>query len=309
MPAASAPGKLILFGEHAVVFGEPALAMAVDLRTEVYVRPGPETTVNGLPIASPRFRYVRAAAKRGGASDPLTFEIRSMIPSAAGMGSSAAVTVATLAALRALRREEPPPETLARLAFEVEHEVQGRASPIDTSTSVHGNGVLIRRERGDGFLWQVERGDRKWFLHHVDVPAFRLVVGETGVGAATGPLVAKVKQFADQSADARAAIEEIGRIALEGAEALGLGRWERVGELMVRNHELLNFLGVGHPLLDRLVRVARRWSYGAKLTGAGGGGSMIALTDEADRVCQAIEQEGGRAFVVHPDPQGVEVRP
>ena len=74
---------------------------------------------------------------------------------------------------------------------------------------------------------------------------------------------------------------------------------------MDRNQRLLNTLGVGHPLLDKLIEAARPHAYGAKLTGAGGGGSMIALTDRPAAVREAIEAAGGRAFAVAVDPAGV----
>jgi len=133
MMAASAPGKLILFGEHAVVFGEPALSTAINLRAEVYARPHTEWLADGASLDDPRFRYVKAAVAKAKPDGPLWIEIRSMVPSGAGLGSSAAVTVATLGALHGLRGSIEAP-AIAREAFEVEHEVQGRASPIDTST-------------------------------------------------------------------------------------------------------------------------------------------------------------------------------
>src|SRR2546425_1590835 len=92
--AASAPGKLILFGEHAVVFGEPALATAINLRAEVYARPHPEWRADGGSIDEPRYRYVKAAIAKV-ATGPLWLEVRSMVPSGAGLGSSAAGNVAT----------------------------------------------------------------------------------------------------------------------------------------------------------------------------------------------------------------------
>src|SRR6059058_6406125 len=140
--AASAPGKLILFGEHAVVFGEPALSTAINLRAEVYARPHPEWRADGGSINEPRYRYVKAAVAKVKSAGPLWIEIRSMVPSGAGLGSSAAVTVATLGTLQALAGRIDPP-TIAREAFDVEHEVQGRASPIDTSTATAGGGVLV----------------------------------------------------------------------------------------------------------------------------------------------------------------------
>src|SRR5438132_6869977 len=150
--AASAPGKLILFGEHAVVFGEPALATAINLRAEVFARPHPEWRADGGSIDEPRYRYVKAAITKARSAGPLWLEIRSMVPSGAGLGSSAAVTVATLGSLHSLAGRIDPP-TIAREAFDVEHEVQRRASPIDTSTAAAGGGVLVLRDKRENLLW------------------------------------------------------------------------------------------------------------------------------------------------------------
>ncbi len=132
-----------------------------------------------------------------------------------------------------------------------------------------------------------------------------MVVGSTGIEAATGPLVARVRALANRQEKARAAIGRIGEITLEGLQALRRADLSLVGDLMRENHALLNALGVGHPMLDAFVAAALPHSYGAKLTGAGGGGSMIALTDNAQRVVDAIQNRGGRAFVVATEPRGV----
>lgn len=305
--SASAPGKLILFGEHAVVFGEPALATAVDLRTEVFVRGHTEWLADGASIEEPRYRYVRAALDRAWDGGPLWVEVRSMIPPASGLGSSAAVTVATIGAASTLSGVARRPEEVARLGFEVEHEVQGRASPIDTTTVTAGGAVLVRPGHGDGLLWTIRRGDRSWSLHACNLPTLELVVGSTGVAAATGPLVAGVRNRVARDPSAAEDVRTIGRLVVEGLTALQAEDYPRAGALMNRNHEILNRLGVGHPKLDRLVEAARPYSHGAKLTGAGGGGSMVALTDRSDRVAEAIEDAGGRAFLVRTSSLGLEV--
>jgi mevalonate kinase len=302
--AASAPGKLILFGEHAVVFGEPALCTAIDLRTEVYVRPHGEWLADGASLDEPRYRYVKAAVAKAWPGGPLWLEIRSMIPLAAGLGSSAAVTVATLGAVQSLQGRFEPPE-IARIAFEVEHEVQGRASPIDTSTSTAGGGVLVRRDAEEHHLWTIRRDSRAWSLHRCDLPSLTFVVGDTGIGAATGPLVAGVKERVDRDPAAAAAVQEIGEITLAGLRALHRKDLVEAGRLMDRNHRLLNALGVGHARLEKLVAAARPLSYGAKLTGAGGGGSMVALTDRPEETARAVEAAGGKAYLVATESEGV----
>ncbi len=306
MVFASAPGKLILFGEHAVVFGEPALSVAVNLRTRLETSPSEKTTVNGRPLERGDFPYLDAGIRRSGFGRPLSMLIDSHIPEASGMGSSAAVTVALLASLQALQGSFDK-ESIARIGFEVEHEVQGRASPVDTTTATQGGGILLLKERGENFLWRIEKGESVWNLHACSLPELTLVVGSTGIEAATGPLVARVKALAKGKEKARAAIRRIGEITLEGLASLKRGDFSLVGNLMRENHALLNALGVGHPMLDAFVDAALPHSYGAKLTGAGGGGSMIALTDNAQRVVEAIQGRGGRAFVVTAEPRGVVV--
>lgn len=304
MVAAEAPGKLILYGEHAVVFGEPALSVAVSRRTRVEAQSAPAPTLNGKPWDEGAYPYVAAALRRNPFGKPLALAIASDIPVASGMGSSAAVAVATLACLQALTGALDR-EALARAGFEVEHEVQGRASPIDTTTVTQGGGILLRKEPGPDLLWRIAKGDRAWCLHRCDLPPLTLVVGSTGIEAATGPLVAGVRERAERSREVREAIVRIGEIALEGRDALARGDPVRAGALMDENHGLLNVLGVGHPLLDKLVAASRPHSQGAKLTGAGGGGSMIALTDAPRRVAEAIRAAGGEATVVTTATQGV----
>jgi mevalonate kinase len=131
------------------------------------------------------------------------------------------------------------------------------------------------------------------------------VIGNTGISAATGPLVAKVRDRVDRDPRAAEGIREIGEITLNGVKALQRKDFVSAGRLMDRNHAILTELGVGHPALDRLVEAARPSSYGAKLTGAGGGGSMVALTDRPSATAEAIRSAGGKAFVVRPDSHGV----
>src|SRR2546425_823696 len=219
--AASAPGKLILFGEHAVVFGEPALATAINLRAEVYARPHPEWRADGGSIDEPRYRYVKAAIAKVATVGPLWVEVRSMVPSGAGLGSSAAVTVATLGTLHGMGGSIDA-KTIAREAFEVEHEVQGRASPIDTSTASAGGGLLVLPKPQGDLLWTIERDARRWCLHRTNLPPLDFVIGNTGISAATGPLVANVKERVGHDRKAAEAVRR--RVGPEGGGALYMRR-------------------------------------------------------------------------------------
>src|SRR2546422_4240998 len=193
-------------------------------------------------------------------------------------------------------------KTIAREAFEVEHEVQGRASPIDTSTASAGGGLLVLPKPQGDLLWTIERDARRWCLHRTNLPPLDFVIGNTGISAATGPLVANVKERVDRSPQAADAVREIGRITLDGLDALRRNDLVAAGHLMDRNHALLTQLGVGHPMLDRLADAARKTSYGAKLTGAGGGGGIVALLGRPPGTTGAIRTPRGKTFLVRSDP-------
>ncbi len=304
MKVCSAPGKVILFGEHAVVFGEPALATAINRRIRVSGRISSESTVNGKPLNKEKKPYLSTCLELVWKGNPLELRTESELPSAAGMGSSAAVSVATLGLLAGIQGDFST-ESLARTGFEVETKVQGRASPIDTTTSSQGGAVLVSKEQEDDLLWMIDMGERRWYLHSRDIPRLTIVVGDTGIKAATGPLVDQVKEYVQSSDIGMDIIREIGEITLEGVEALSNDDFEKVGDLMTRNHRLLSQLGVGHELLDRYVEAVLPISYGAKLTGAGGGGSMIALTDNPEEVARRIVELGGKSYIVETESQGV----
>jgi mevalonate kinase len=223
------------------------------------------------------------------------------------MGSSAALTTSLMAALVDMSGGDidGERERIARQSFATEYGVQGRASPTDTSTATMGMGILLAKEPLEGLLWHVERGGAEWYIHKVEVPKLNIVVGFTGIKGNTGELVAKVRRFWESNNFAKETVTDIGRLTMEGVEALASGDKELIGKLMDRNHQLLSILGVNHEKLQRLIDAARPHSYGAKLTGAGGGGSMIALTDEPERVSKAIKAAGGKPFIAEIGAPGV----
>lgn len=304
MVECSAPGKLILFGEHAVVFGEPALSIAVDLRVRMRAERSSAFEVNGESINRRKYRYIKSSIEEVWRGDPIAFQVDTELPVAAGLGSSAAVTVSTLGALLQLQGRFNP-VSIAQNGFQVELKVQGNASPIDTTTSTHGGGILVDESAGPGLLWSLSRNDNKWFLHDCPLPELNLVVGNTGIKAETGPLVHNVKELVGGSRVVRGHIREIGRITQQGKAALQEGDFSLAGKLMNQNHMLLNALGVGHPSLEKLISACEGLSYGAKLTGAGGGGSMIALTEEPEELAKRIRDAGGEPYIVKYSREGV----
>ncbi|HKZ58810.1 MAG TPA: mevalonate kinase [Candidatus Thermoplasmatota archaeon] len=307
--AARAPGKAILFGEHAVVFGEGAIAVALTLyfETRVRVSGGDETRVDGRPMDRKHHAYFQEAVRQAwGARGPLEITTSSSVPSSSGLGSSAALTVATVAALKAMRGRLSQ-EDVARTAFEVEFAVQGRASPTDTSTASHGRAVYIAREEHERHLWTVEKGGNRWCIHDLEFPPMDFVIGYTGKKGNTAELIERVRRACEADAGARARIARIGAIVEEGRGALARHDLVRLGQLMDENQGHLSALGVSSPELDALIAAARPHALGAKLTGAGGGGSMIALARDSKACSSAIERAGGKAFQAKIDREGVVV--
>jgi mevalonate kinase len=279
----SAPGKVFLFGEHAVVYGKPGIAMAIKPRVFVTVRKSKRPQRAKSPYIDGCFEAMGVMG---------SVYINSQIPSSSGLGSSAAVTVATLSAINDEFGLGKTREDVANMAFEIEKKVQkGRASPTDTTVSAFGGVVLIT-------------GTSRRRLPPENM---YLVIGDSLVSHSTSKMVEQVAdlkkrnpQIVDPILDA---IEGVSLAAIHH-----LANHRELGHYMNMNHALLDALGVGHPQLSRLVLAARSaGAFGAKLTGAGGGGCMVALCAKPvrHRVAHAIESCDARAIVTGIDTEGV----
>ena len=305
---ASAPGKFVILGEHAVVYGKPAVVLAVDLRMTIGVRNSKFNTINGERIdfrRQPHLRYLTRGLNRA-----IEIDTVSQIPVGSGMGSSAALSAALALALSQKAGIPMSEHDLVEEAYGAELYAQGIGSPMDASACVHGGGVAINLPESEcRHLWTVTRGERTWSVSDVDVPDMTFVIGNTGIRAPTGPLVSKVRRYAERSRFAVDIIDDIEQVTLEGNDALARNDVEELGRLMTKDHKLLSILGVSCRELNKLVNAALPYSYGAKLTGSGGGGCMVALTDEPEKVCEAIVARGGTPYVVKTGVPGAIVHP
>jgi len=305
--SASAPGKFVILGEHAVVYGKPAIALAINRRFSMRVRRDDEFRINNEAAdirANPHIKYIL------GKNDmiPVSVQMDSKIPTGSGLGSSAALSVAFSAAMRALCNRSLNEAEIAEEAFEAEYYSQGRGSPMDTSASAHGYGIALNMPADESDrLWNITKNEHAWDISRIKVPAMTFVIGHTGIRAATGPLVEKVRKYKDSNRFASDIIDEIGQLTLDGMKALQANNVTELGELMTKDHKLLSILGVSSKELNKLVNASLPYAYGAKLTGAGGGGSVVVLTDQPKKVCDAISSRGGMPFIVKTGVEGVEV--
>ena len=308
MPAisASAPGKVILFGEHSVVYGQPAIAVPVtqvQAKAIITARPdrpagwvdlaapniGLAASLNDLPEDHPISFVVERVFQETAISRPpaMTIRITSTIPIAAGLGSGAAVSVAIIRALSGFLGQPLPDDRVSDLAYEVEELHHGTPSGIDNTVITYVMPVHFKRASEDGSQ-QVETFD-------VAEP-FTIIIGDSGIPSPTAITVADVRLA--RKADPKTfddIFKKIGEIVVHGKRAIEHGDNDTLGTLMDQNHAMLVKMGVSSPELDSLVRAARHaGALGAKLSGAGRGGNMISLVKPADgdQVSEALMATG-----------------
>jgi mevalonate kinase len=313
---ASAPGKTILFGEHAVVYGKPAIAAAVDKRAYVSIEKREDNrthvTIDQLGITGYLniekgtikldngqknegiLKYVLIALMKTGSKDGLEITINMEIPVGAGLGSSGAVTVATVKAASSFKDIELTRDEIAKLAHQVELLVQGSASPIDTILSTYGGIVYLSRDAEEIIKLDID-------------PEIPLIIGYTSKRGNTGKLVESVRLKTESNPQVMIPLFNSMEALTNGArEALTSGDHKMIGEFMNINHGLLDAIGVNTDELSKMVYIARKkGALGSKLTGAGGGGSMIAYCPgKVDTVIESIN-EFENAFKVKISADGV----
>jgi mevalonate kinase len=318
----SAPGKLMLLGEHAVVYGRPCLVTAVDRRMWVSV----EETRDGLlhlsgaslgvedwtvlltkvedadPPAGVRFLHAvaRCLARRHALPPGLRIEARSDFSDELGLGSSAAVTIAATAALSELLGLRLSKDALFSLGYEAVRAVQGVGSGFDLAASLYGGTVYFRPPPHAGRKAACAPRCPGPVIVPLNAHPLPLLVGYSGTKADTVSLVHRVARRRErQPALIHEIFEGMARLVEEGREALVGRDWQRLGQAMSLGQSLLDALGVSTPKLAQLVRVAEEaGAYGAKLSGAGGGDCMIALVSDERRVevARAIGAAGGEVI-------------
>jgi len=304
MSKASAPGKIILFGEHAVVYGQPALAVPVtQVQAEVRID---RIFSSGIRINAPNIQlnekldvlaptHPLAATVRNtlhalevDSLSNVTILIRSSIPVASGLGSGAAVSVAIIRALAKHLKKNLTDEQVSALAFETEKLYHGTPSGIDNTVVTYAKPVYFVRDQPINVL-------------NVKYP-FMIVIGDTGVPASTKESVRDVRVQHHKKPDRYETLfAAIGSIAKTARQLIESGMPESLGPLMDENHAMLRSMDVSSPELDHLVEAAREGgALGAKLSGGGHGGNMIALAQasKAGAVARALKEAGATNTII-----------
>jgi mevalonate kinase len=319
---AVAPGKVILFGEHAVVYGRPAIAVPVHQKqasavVSNAVTPGIELLAPDLllaykvadaPANDPLVTAVRLVQQTLGVDSlpDLTITVRSSIPIASGLGSGAAIAAALIRALLIHLGDpaEATPALVSRLTYEVEKLHHGTPSGIDNSVVAYERPIYFVRRQPENLILPLTVGHP---LH--------LIIADTGVASPTWVAVSDVRYHWEADRDHfEQLFTACGTIAESARACIELGEMAWLGQLMNENHRLLQQMTVSAPELDRLVTAARKaGALGAKLSGAGRGGNMVALVDKGGSwaVRQALLAAGAQQVIEtvvaqdnQPDPAG-----
>lgn len=324
---ASAPAKVILFGEHFVVYGGPAILAAINKRISVDVRIlthdesrivirsdigvvgeyrhiGDFKTIEGgreaKAILDPLFEAIRQVLLiRNKKKIGMEVSISSKIPPGIGLGSSAASCVATVAAVDSLFQNHTHRHQICELAVEAERQIHKRTSGADCYVSTFG-----------GLMYYCS--ESKNFKRIKTKDSLSLVVASTGIKHHTSDLVLSVKRFKFKNKTLFESLaKQASEICLQAWTAIESGKCDKIGELMNENQIILEQIGVSHHKAQDIIDICRKaGAIGAKVTGAGGGGAIIALAaskKESSKIASKIQAAGYQSFEAEIDYTGLSV--
>jgi mevalonate kinase len=312
MAKASAPGKLILFGEHFVVYGLPAIATAIEARTVAEVKKARKFSLHDKRPETPGYkkekldqqsdsiqRILRAMGLEG---EKVSIDLGGDLIAASGVGASGASCAAIAAALNEEFKLGKGIDEINDVAYEGERGYHGVPSGIDNCCSCYGGFILFRKDLKT----------RKGIVRQLHSKAvLSIIIGNTGITSNTAEVVEDVKKRKQRDPDKFSRmLDDYTVIVEKGETALDNGELKTIGLLMNMNHQILKEMDISSPELEELVDVASRsGALGAKLTGTGRGGLMIALvTDETkSSVASAIEKAGYRSEITRIGARGVRV--
>lgn len=315
---ASAPGKLMLYGEHAVVYGSPCIVTAVDQRVRVSVEPNGEGEIHvqspnvGLDEYHKKIErlgkddlpksmafvemLVRRFYEKNQIKQGMRISTESDFSTQFGFGSSAAVVVALTMTLAKYFDKSMSKQEIFEMAYQAVLDVQGVGSGFDVAASVYG-----------GTIYYVTPGTVIENIYEGELP---MVVGYTGVKADTPTLIRQVAELKRNEGWVEAVFGDIADLVNRAKTLFVKQDFVQLGKLMNKNQKLLGTLNVSSVELDKLIKASKEsGAYGAKLSGAGGGDCMIAFveSDKKEEVVEAIKKAGGIWMDVKTGAPGVRI--
>jgi mevalonate kinase len=328
----SAPGNVFFFGEHSVVYERPAIVAAIDMRTSSIIRGRDDNrivvrsegygsfddSIDNLlkmkfadhndykDVMDPLKDLIIFFRDQTGKLRGFELDVKSDISKdSGGMSSSTAVLCSVLSALNSLHGQDIRKEAFFDWLYPFQVKIHGGAasgSEIMSSSMGGYNMVRIDKSGEKPRMEKKNLGKREYYI----------VIGNTGIEAKTTDTVPYVRRGWDADKDSYENVfRKIGEIVKGGEKALVEGDVKRVGELMNENHEILSReLGVSHPKLNLLIDAARKaGAYGAKMSGGGKGGIMIALTDKENqaKIADAIKSAGGVPYITSVGVEGIRI--
>jgi len=281
---ASAPGKVILFGEHFVVYGVKAILCAVNKRVTVTAEKIKEEKISiksdigdlelelNKPISeinSPLkpFYYLANKIIRN-QSTGIEIKIESDIPLGAGLGSSSACCVAGAAAISKLFSEKTKEEIL-ELAIEAERTIFKNTSGADCTVCTYGGIIEYEKEKG--------------FIKIKSEPNFHLIIANSNIKHSTESIVSKVKQFKNEDTERFSKLcNDESKLIEDVLQLLKENNIQKLGQKVVQNQKYLETIGISNEKLKDMIKIGQESSFGTKITGAGDGGCVFSLTDESN---------------------------
>jgi len=281
---ASAPGKVILFGEHFVVYGIKSILCSINKRVTVTAEKTNERKISinseiGTLVLDPDesitkinsplkpFYYLANKALKD-QNEGLKIQIESEIPLGAGLGSSSACCVAGAAAIFKVFGEISK-EKILELAIEAEKTIYQNTSGADCTVSTYGG--LMEYDKNNGFR-KIE-----------DEPNFQLVIANSNIKHSTETMVSKVKEFENKNKEKFHELSNLeSKLVNDVLKLIKENKIEEIGEKLNLNQKFLEEIGISNEQLETMIKIGQKSSYGAKITGSGGGGCIFALTNDSN---------------------------
>ena len=306
---ASAPGKVILFGEHFVVYGVKAILCAINKRVTVTAENieekiisiksnigdlelEPNKSISEIESPLKPFYYL-ANKMMQNQNTGIKITIESEIPLGVGLGSSSACCVAGAAAISKLCLDSSKEEIL-ELAIEAEKTIFQNTSGADCTVCTYGGIMEYNKENG--------------FKKIKSEPNFHLVIANSNIEHSTELVVKQVKSFKEKNEEEFLKLcNDETNLVEDVLKLLNENNTKELGMKINQNQKYLETIGVSNEKIDEMIQIGRESSFGAKITGAGGGGCIFALTDETnlDKTINQFRNKNYECFSVKIDLKGL----